>query len=158
MPKGTNFTAPLDAAGFAAARAAVQALHAALAFVPQQPENLLTTATISPERLPLADLALQAADQAPNLMRRSLDAARLRTKVAAYRELAALLGAVQPEIKRLENALNVLGSDIRFDVDNIHEDIEKDNGETQDLGPLRQAIVAYYARPGAKAAAKPKSA
>ena len=91
-------------------------------------------------------------------MRRSLDAARLGTKVAAYRELAALLGVVQPEIKRLENALNVLGSDIRFDVDNIHEDIEKDNGETQALGPLRHDIMAYYARPGVKAAAKVKPA
>ena len=158
MPKGTNFTAPLAPADFTAARTAVQGLHAKLAFVPQQPENLLTSASISPERLPLADLALQAADQAPDLMRRSLDAARLRTKVAAYRELATLLGTLQPEIKRLENALNVLGSDIRFDVDNIHEDIEKDNGETQDLGQLRKDIVAYYARPGAKAAAKPKVA
>ncbi len=35
MPKGTNFTAPLAPADFVAARAAAQALHAALAFVPQ---------------------------------------------------------------------------------------------------------------------------
>ena len=78
--------------------------------------------------------------------------------VAAYRALNNLLGALEPEIKRLENALNVLGSDIRFDVDNVHEDIETDNGETQDLGQLRKDIVAYYARPAAKKDAKNKPA
>ena len=149
-PKGNNFTAPLAPADFAGARTAVQALHAKLAFVPQQPGNLLTSATISSERLPLADLALKAADQAPDLMRHAFDAERLRAKVASYRSLDELLSLVNAEGKRLENALNVLGSDIRFDFDNVHEDIEKDNGETQDLGQLRHDIMAYYARPGGK--------
>ena len=158
MPKGNNFTAPLAAADFAAAHTAVAALRAKLAFVPQQPSTLLTSASISPERLPLADLAVKAAEQAPDLMRRSIDAARLRAKIVAYRALTDLLGELEPEVKRLENALNVLGSDIRFDVDNVHEDIEKDNGETQDLGQLRKDIVAYYARPGAKKDAKGKPA
>ena len=158
MPKGNNFIAPLAAADFAAAHAAIDALRAKLAFVPQQPSTLLTSATISPERLPLADLAVKAAEQAPDLMRRSIDAARLRGKVAAYRALADLLGALEPEVKRLENALNVLGSDIRFDADNVHEDIEKDNGETQDLGPLRKDIAAYYAHPAARKGAKNKPA
>ena len=158
MPKGNNFTAPLAPADFTAARTAVQGLHARLAFVPQQPESLLTSATISPERLPLADLALKAADQAPDLMRHAFDVERLRAKLATYRSLDDLRGLVTAEVKRLENALNVLGSDIRFDVDNVHEDIEKDNGETQNLGQLRKDIVAYYARPngkGGKGGAKP---
>ena len=150
MPKGTNFTAPLAPADIAAARAALQALHAKLAFVPQQPGNLLTSATISPERLPLADLVLKAADQAPDVMRHAFDPERLRAKVASYRSLDELLSLVNAEVKRLENALNVLGSDIRFDVDNVHEDIEKDNGETQDLGQLRRDIMAYYAHASSK--------
>ena len=83
---------------------------------------------------------------------RSPGPGRPRTKVATYRELTTLSGTLQAEIKCLENALNVLG----FDVDNIHEDIEKDNVGTQDLGQLRKYIGAYYARPGTKAAAKAK--
>lgn len=118
----------MTAADFTAAHTAVAALRAKLAFVPQQPSTLLTSATISPERLPLADLAVKAAKQAPDLMRRSIDTARLRAKIVAYRALTDLLGELEPEIKRLENALNVLGSDIRFDVDNVHEDSETDNG------------------------------
>lgn len=150
MPKGNNFTASPAAADFTAAHAAVEALRAKLAFVPQLPSTLLTSATISPERLPLADLAVKAAEQAPDVMRRSIDAPRLRAKIVTYRQFDDLLTEMRTEVKRVENALNVLGSDIRFDVDNVHEDIETDNGETQDLGPLRKDIMAYYARPGAK--------
>ena len=45
----------------------------------------------------------------------------------------------------------MLGSDIYLDVNNAHGHIEKDNGETQDLGQLRHDIKAYYTRPGAVA-------
>ncbi|GAA3919732.1 hypothetical protein [Hymenobacter algoricola] len=150
MPKGNNFTAPITEADLTAARAAIKALQGKLAFVPQQPESLLTSATISPERLPLADLVLQAAEQAPDVLRKTTDAEQLRTKVASYRALVALRNHLGTELTRLDNALNVLGSDVFFQVNNIHEDIEKDKGETTDLGELRQQINAYYARPGAR--------
>ncbi|WP_133256977.1 hypothetical protein [Hymenobacter edaphi] len=143
MPKGNQFTASLAAAELTAARAAVKALQGKLAFVPQQPESLLTSATISPERLPLADLALQAAD-----------AELLRAKIAGYRALVALRNQLAPELTRLDNALNVLGSDILFHVNNVHADSEAGKGETTGLGQLRQDINAYYAKPNARKAAK----
>ncbi|MCR5888462.1 hypothetical protein LRS06_11930 [Hymenobacter sp. J193] len=150
MPKGNNFTAPLAEADLTAARTAIKALATKLAFVPQQPESLLTSATISPERLPLADLALQAADQAPEVLRKTATPDALRAKVASYRALAALRNQLAAELTRLDNALNVLGSDVFFQVNNIHEDVEKDKGETVDLGELRQQIHAYYIRPGGR--------
>ncbi|TGE21557.1 hypothetical protein E5K00_14840 [Hymenobacter aquaticus] len=148
MPKGNNFLAPVAETDAAAARAAIKALQGKLAFVPQQPESLLTPATISSERLPLADLALQAAEQAPNIMRKAADPELLRAKIEGYRALAVLRNMLAPELTRLDNAINVLGSDILFHVNNVHADIESDKGENVDLGELRQSINAYYAKPG----------
>ena len=158
MPTGKNFTNPAAEADLTAARTALQNLQTKLAFVPRLPQELITSATMTPERLPLADLALQAADQDPDVMRKSCDPEQLRTRLAAYRGLHALRNQLEPELKRLDNALNVLGSDILFHVNNIHEDIEKDKGESTTLGELRQQINAYYARPGARKAAKAKPA
>ncbi len=154
MPKGNNFTAVITEAQLTEAKAAIQNLTQKLTVVPQQPENLLTSATISAERLPLADLALQVADKEPSLLRRSADPERLRAQLALYRQLNTLQGQLQVESKRLENALNVLGSDILFAANNIHEDVETDNGETVDLGTLRQDLHAYYERPGARKSQK----
>jgi hypothetical protein len=156
MPKGNNFGASLPEADLTAARAAVKTLQGKLAFVAQQPAELITSSTISAERLPLADLALQAAEQDPDVMRKSCDPAVLRSKIEAYRALAALRNQLEPELKRLDNALNVLGSDVLFLVNNIHEDIEKDKGESATLGDLRRQINAYYARPRAAAKTTPK--
>jgi hypothetical protein len=154
MPKGNQFTAALADTDVTAARTAIKALQAKMTFVPQQPESLLTSATISPERLPLADLALDAAEQAPGIMRKAADPEQLRSKIAGYRALVALRNQLAPELTRLDNALNVLGSDILYHVNNVHADIEADKGETTALGQLRQDINAYYARPGARKGAK----
>ncbi|PJJ53203.1 hypothetical protein [Hymenobacter chitinivorans] len=150
MPKGNNFPAVLADAELTGARAAIKALQGKLAFVPQQPESLLTSATISAERLPLADLALQAAEQAPDIMRKAADPELLRSKIEQFRALTALRNQLAPELTRLDNAVNVLGSDILFHVNNVHADIESDKGENVDLGELRQDINAYYARPAAR--------
>lgn len=156
MPKGNNFPTVLTDAQLAEVKATAQAFTQTLsAAVPQQPETLLTSATITPERLPLADLALQVADREPKLIRRATDVAQLRAKLALYQELNTLLGELQTNGTRLENALNVLGSDILFAANNIHEDVETDNGETADLGKLRQDLHAYYERPGARKENKP---
>jgi hypothetical protein len=158
MPKGNNFTALITEADLTAARTAARALHAKLSFVPQQPATLLTSATISAERLPLAKLALQAADQDPDVMRKTCDPDALRTKIRAFEELVALRNTVQPDVQLLDNAINVLGSDILFMTNNIHEDIEKDKGESSMLGELRPKINAYYARPNARKSARAKPA
>lgn len=52
-------------------------LSTALAAVPNFGPNVLTSATIAPERLALADKAAEVAAAAPTVMRRSYDAARL---------------------------------------------------------------------------------
>lgn len=151
MPKGNNYTALPTEAQLAEVIAAAKALEQKLnAVVPQQPNDLLTSATITPERLPLADLALQVADKEPNIIRRATDIEQFRAKLALYRQLNSLLGDLQTKGTRLENALNVLGSDLVFAANNIHEDVEKDNGETADLGQLRQDLHAYYERPNAR--------
>ena len=156
MPKGNNFAASLPDSDITSARAAIKALQAKLAFVPQQPAELISSTTISAERLPLADLALQAAEQDPDVMRKTCNPEQLRLKIAAYRDLTALRNQLEPELQRLTNAINVLGSDILFQVNNVHEDIEKDKGETTTLGELRQKINAYYARPGGRKSGSPK--
>ncbi|WP_400193153.1 hypothetical protein [Hymenobacter sp. B81] len=156
MPKGNHFTAAVAANNVTAAGQSIKDLQSALSFVPQQPVSLLTSATISPERLPLADAALQAAEQAPDVMRKSTNPEQLRAKIVAYRHLHTLRNQLQPELTRLDNALNVLGSDIIFQVNNIHEDIKKDNGETADLGELRQQVAAYYAKSNTRKTGGPK--
>lgn len=113
--------------------------------------DVLTSATITPERLALADKAAEVAAAAPTVMRRSFDPARLPAKLAAFRQLAALRDALTLADRKLANALNVLGSDMLFDIGNIHEDVEKDNGETVQLGALRTQLHDYYRRPAAKA-------
>jgi hypothetical protein len=150
MAKGNNYPAAVAQAMAQQAETAIHTLESALSAVPDLGPDVLSKATITPERLPLADLALQAANLAPDVMRRSFDPARLTGKLAAYRLLLGLLNRLLLLVEKLRNALNVLGSDIIFDVNNIHEDIEKDNGETQDLGQLRGHIHAYYERPGGR--------
>lgn len=152
MPKGNNYPAALDAADLQHAQQAAAQLEAALAFVPNLGPDVLTTATISPERLPLADKAAQVAAAAPDVMRRSFQPERLSGKLAAYRQLAALRATLAKADQKLANALNVLGSDMLFDIGNIHEDVEKDNGETVDLGSLRAELHDYYVHPGARKA------
>lgn len=149
MPKGNNFPVVLAEAELTSAHAAIKALQSKLAFVPQQSGSLLTSATISAERLPLADLALQAAEQAPGIMRKAADPELLRSKIVDFRALAGLRNQLALELDHLDNAINVLGSDILFHVNNVHADIENDKGENVDLGDLRQDINAYYAKPNA---------
>jgi len=156
MPKGNNFTAPITEADLTGARTAAKALHAKLSFVPQQPASLLTSATISAERLPLAKLALEAADLDPNVMRKNCDPEALRTKVEAFEKLLVLRNTIESDVQLLDNAINVLGSDVLFMTNNIHEDIEKDKGESSILGELRQKINAYYARPRGGKGGSPK--
>ena len=110
----------------------------------------------STERLPLAKLALQAADQDPNVMRKTCEPDALRAKIGAFEALAALRSTIQADVQLLDNALNVLGSDILFMTNNIHEDIERDKGESSILGELRQQINAYYAHPAARKSGKAK--
>jgi hypothetical protein len=156
MPKGNNFTAPITAADLAAATAAADDLHNALAFVPKQPATLLTSATISLERLPLAKLALEAAELEPDVMRKSCKPDVLRAKIKAFEALSTLRHKMRHDEELLDNAINVLGSDILFGTNNIHEDIETDKGETGSLGELRQQINVYYARPRGGGSAGPK--
>lgn len=155
MAKGNNYPAPVTTADGQQVKTAITALKTALGFVPNLGPDVLTTASLSPERLPLADLAVQAAAEAPDMMRKSFNPATLQAKLAAYRTLLELLNQLEPVHERLRNAVNVLGGDIRFLVDNVHEDIEKDKGETQDLGQLRADIHAYYVRPGGRGPRKP---
>lgn len=158
MPKGNNYpTATSEAADLQHAQQAAAQLETALAFVPNFGPDVLSTATITPERLPLADKAAQVAAAAPDLMRRSFQPERLSGKLVAYRQLAALRATLAKADQKLANALNVLGSDILFDSGNIHEDVEKDNGETLDLGSLRAELHTYYTHPGARKA-KPAAA
>lgn len=154
MPKGNNYPTTPGSDELQQARQAAAQLEQALAFVPNFGPDVLTSATITPERLALADKAAEVAAAAPTIMRRSLDPARLPAKLAAYRQLAALRTALARADQRLANALNVLGADMLFDIGNIHEDVEKDNGETVDLGSLRTELHDYYRRPGATAKAK----
>jgi hypothetical protein len=156
MPKGNNYPATVEAAQVQAATEAFSKAAEALNFIPNLGPDVKTTASISPERLPLADLAVRAAAAAPDVMRKSFKPEALQAKLAAYRLLVGLLGQLETLVKRLQNALNVLGGDIRFMVDNVHEDIEKDNGETQDLGELRKQIHDYYKREGNGGGSKPK--
>ena len=158
MSKGNNYLAPPTAADVAPMQQALTQLDAALAAVPNFGPDVLTSATIAPERLALADKAIEVAAAAPIIMRRTFDAPRLPAKLAAYRQLAALRGALARADQKLANALNVLGADMLFDIGNIHEDVEKDNGETVDLGLLRTELHEYYRRPGATAKAKAKAA
>jgi len=151
MPKGNNYPALPTAAEVAQLQQALAQLDAALAAVPSVGPDVLTTATLTPERLPLADKAAAVAAAAPTVMRRTFDAARLPAKLAGYRQLDALRATLVRAEQKLANALNVLGSDMLFDIGNIHEDVEKDNGETIDLGPLRTELHDYYRRPAAKA-------
>lgn len=154
MPKGNNYPAPIGPADLQTAHEAAAQLDKALAFVPNLGPDVLTSATISPERLGLADKAAEVAAAAPEVMRRAFDPQRLTTKLAYYRQLAALRTTLAKADQKLANALNVLGSDMLFDIGNIHEDVEKDNGETVDLGPLRAELHAYYTHPGARKPAK----
>ncbi len=158
MPKGNNYPTLPTAAEVAQLQQALGQLEAALAAVPNFGPDVLTSASLSPERLPLADKAAEVAAAAPAVMRRSHDAARLPAKLAAYRQLVALRNALGRADQKLANALNVLGADMVFDIGNIHEDVEKDNGETVDLGPLRTELHEYYRHPGATAKAKAKKA
>ena len=157
MPKGDNYPASVEAAKATAATTAIKQVGTALDFIPNLGPDVKTTASMTPERLPLADLVVQAAAEAPDMMRRSFKLDVLKAKLAAYRVLVGLLAQLEPIFQRLQNAVNVLGADIRFMVDNVHEDIEKDNGETQDLGELRTKINAYYKRSGGGGSTKPKS-
>ena len=154
MPKGNNYPTLPTAAEVAQAQQALAQLDTALGAVPNFGPDVLTSATLTPERLGLADKAAEVAAAAPDIMRRSFDAARLPAKLAAYRQLAALRAALGRADQKLANALNVLGADMLFDIGNIHEDVEKENGETIDLGALRTELHAYYRRPGATTKAK----
>ena len=155
MPKGNNYPATVGPADLHTAQAAATALETALAFVPNLGPDVLTSATITPERLGLADKAAQVAAAAPEVMRRSFQPQRLTDKLAYYRQLASLRATLAKADQKLANALNVLGSDMMFDIGNIHEDVEKDNGETVDLGPLRTELHDYYTHPAARKANKP---
>ena len=153
MPKGNNYPAAVDAAAMQKAQKASADFKKALDFIPNMSPDLLTSATIAPERLALADKAVEAAAAAPDVMRRAFTPQRLVDKLAYYRQLNAIRQELATADTRLKNALNVLGSDMMFDIGNIHEDIEKDNGETVDLGPLRAQLHDFYTHPGARAAA-----
>jgi hypothetical protein len=155
MPKGNNYPTAVDATAMTKAQQASTALKKALDFVPNLGPDLLTSATIAPERLALADKAVEVAAAAPNVMRRGFDPDRLVSKLAYYRQLNALRSELATADTKLKNALNVLGSDMLFDIGNIHEDVEKDNGETLDLGPLRADLHEYYARPNARKTTPP---
>lgn len=144
MPKGNNYPTAVADADITAAATALGQLKTKLAFIPKLGPDVQTTATISPERLPLADLAVKAATVGADAMRKSCDPAVLTEKIAAYRRLRTLVPDLDAIHELMHNALNVLGSDILFAVNNIHEDIEKDNGETIDLGDTRREINAYY--------------
>lgn len=67
MSKGNNYPAH---------EAAAQ-LDKALAFVPNLGPDMLTTATLTPERLGLADKAAEVAAAAPDVMRRTFDPSAL---------------------------------------------------------------------------------
>lgn len=157
MPKGNNYPTPVDAAAMQKAQKASTDFRKALDFVPNLGPDLLTSATIAPERLALADKAVEVATAAPDVLRRSLDPQRLVDKLAYYRQLNALRQDLATADTKLKNALNVLGSDMLFDLGNIHEDVEKDNGETVDLGPLRAQLHDFHTHPGARKNATAKN-
>ncbi|MGI4760777.1 MAG: hypothetical protein ACRYF0_08730 [Janthinobacterium lividum] len=85
MPKGDNYPAPVGPADLKTAHEAAAQLDKALAFVPNLGPDVLTSATLSPERLGLADKAAEVAAAAPDVMRRTFDPQRLTTKLAYYR-------------------------------------------------------------------------
>ena len=154
--KGNNYPAAVDAAAMQKAQKASADFKKALDFVPNMGPDLITSATITPVRLALADKAVEVAAAAPEVLRKSLDPQRLVNKLAYYRQLSALRQDLATADTKLKNALIVLGSDMMFDIGNIHEDIEKDNGETIDLGPLRTQLHDFYTHPGARKDATPK--
>jgi len=149
MSKGANYPGTVDATSLQKAQKATADFKKSLDFIPNLGPDVLTSATITPERLPLADKALEVALAAPDVMRRTFDPQRLTDKLAYYRALNGLRGDLATADKKLKNALNVLGSDMMFDIGHIHHDVEEDNGETVDLGPLRTQLHAYYTHPGA---------
>ncbi|WP_201981703.1 hypothetical protein [Hymenobacter rubidus] len=159
MPKDTNYPAAVDAAALQKAQKASADLAESLHFIPNLEPDVLTSATIIPERLPLADKAIEVALAAPDVMRRAFDPQRLIDKLAYYRALAKLRGDLATADTKLKNALNVRGSDMMYDIGHVHEDVEKDNGETIDLGPCAPSCTTTtptYTHPGARkdAAAK----
>ncbi|WP_210516211.1 hypothetical protein [Hymenobacter terricola] len=149
MPKGSNYPGVVDAASLQKAQKATADFKKSLDFVPNLGPDVLTSATITPERLPLADKALEVALAAPDVMRRAFDPQRLTDKLAYYRALNGLRNDLATADKKLKNALNVLGADMMFDIGHIHHDIEEDNGETVDLGPMRAQLHDYYTHDGA---------
>lgn len=149
VPKGNQFSPLPTDAQLIAVESAAKATEVALGFLPHIGPDVITTATITPERLPLADACLKAADLAPSVTRKAFDRDRFAGRIGAYRRLFGIYTVVARLLTTIERALNALGADILFDCNNIHEDIEKDNNETADLGPLRQDINNYYRRPGA---------
>ncbi len=150
MPKGNNYPATVNAAALAQASKATADLKKALAFVPNLSTDVKSTASISPERLGLADKAIEVAAAAPEILRKALDPQRLIDKTAYYRALNGLENELNTQLTKLQNARNVLGADMMFDIGNIHEDVETDNGETVDLGPLRAELHDYYIHPKAR--------
>ena len=76
--KGNNYPAAVDAAAMQKAQKASADFKKALDFVPNMGPDLLTSATIAPERLALADKAVEVAAVAPEvqLLRANLPPAR----------------------------------------------------------------------------------
>ena len=150
MPKGNKYPAIVDAASLQKAQKASTDFKIALDFIPHITPDVLTSATITESRLPLADKALEVALAAPDVMRKSFDPQNLTDKLAYYRALVKMRNDIQTADVRFKNALNALGADIMVEVSHIHTDVEKDNGETMDLGQMRTDLHAYYAHPGAR--------
>ena len=158
MAKGNNYSAPVAAADLTAAATALGALKTKLGFIPKFGPDVITTATISPERLPMADLAVKVATTGADAMRKSCDPTALAEKIAIYRALRTLVPDIDFIHELVHNGLNVVGSDIVFVANNIHEDLEKDNGETVDLGDTRREFHEYFRRnKGGDAGTAPKS-
>ena len=156
MPKGSNYPGVVDAATIQQAQKASADVKKMFGFLPNVSPDLLTSATITPERLPLADKALEVALAAPDVMRRNFDPQRLTDNLACYRALAKLREDVRTAGEKIKNAINALGADMMVDISHIHADVEKDNGESIDLGPLRTQLHDYYTHPGAHTAPAPK--
>ena len=151
MAYSSRYSAALPTAAQLTARGAAQdATKTALDALPFIPEDQRTSTVLSPERLPLADKCIEAAELVPTVMRRSLDLPRLKDRLAVLKELFKRRNAMAQNMARLDGAINALSADVRFDVDNVHEDVQKDKGETADLGPLGDEIHDYYERPGAR--------
>ena len=156
MPKGSNYPGVVDATTIQKAQKASADVKKMLDFLPDVSPDLLTSASITPERLPLADKALEVALAAPDVMRRNFDPQRLTDNLACYRALAKLRDDLKTAGEKIKNAINALGADMMFDIGHIHADVEKDNGESVDLGPLRAELHDYYTHPGARTAPAPK--